>query len=162
MTQSEKIRSELLALQEEHPLLPRAVIHDWAVSHPKSAIHAALEWDESKAAYQYRLVQISNLVSIHVKNVEGIREMHALSIDYPEGGGYRHIDKILPDATMRDVLLKDAFDDFERYRQKYEALRDLAGVFAAMKTVKRRVGKRQRAKKRRRAGATLSAAQTAV
>lgn len=140
---SAKIRAELLALQERYPLLPRHVIHDWAQSHPNSELHKALLWNDKEAGYQYRLVQISNLVSVHVKTEQGVREMHALSVDYKAGGGYRHLNSIMSDATMRDVLLKDAFEDFERFRQKYETLRDLASVFAEMKKVKKRAQKRK-------------------
>lgn len=158
MTKGEKIRQELLALQERHPLLPRPVIHDWAEDHPGSAIHAELLWDDKKAGYQYRLVQISNMVSVYVVNMEGIKQMHALSIDYKTGGGYRHIDNILPNTNWRETLLNDAFEDFERYRKKYEQLKALAGVFAEMNKVKKRASKRK-GKRSKAGGATLSAAQ---
>lgn len=149
---SAKIRAELLALQERYPLLPRRVIHDWAKTHKGSALYAALEWDDRIAGLEYRLVQISQLVSVHTRTEQGVAQMHALSIDYKAGGGFRSLDAIMGSETMRDALLKDAFADFQRFRKKFETLRDLASVFAEMKKVERKVSRRKGGKQAKRSG----------
>jgi hypothetical protein len=130
------IKTELLAIRKNGILQPDRVI-EWAAKHPNSALHASLEWDDGKAAHEYRLEQVRKLIRIHVVTVEGTREMLSLSIDrINPGGGYRSIDIILSEPDLRAIALKDAFDDLERVKAKYQWLTELAAVWKAVDKAK--------------------------
>jgi len=77
----------------------------------------------------------------------------SLSIDRVRpGGGYRHIDSILPVASLREVMIDDALADLERMRVKYEHLSELAKVWGEVDRVKeaqRRKAKPSSAEQRR-------------
>lgn len=126
-----RVQKELEALRRLDPdgNLYVKVVHDWAASHPESALHEELEWDDKKAGYRYRLDQIRRLIAIHVVDDTGQRTMISLSIDRHSGGGYRPLDRILPDRDLRRVMLKDALDDFNRFHIKYQRLSEMNRLF---------------------------------
>jgi len=64
---------------------------------------------------------------------------HSLPNDRTKGGGYRHIDAVLSDDKQRRQLLRAALDDMEHFKTKYAVLEELAGVFRAMDSVRRKV-----------------------
>lgn len=150
------VRDELLALIDDDQLTP-TVVYDWTQHHPRSDLHRALEWDDKKAGYQYRLWQIRSLIAIHVITPERRREMISLSVDrVMPGGGYRTITSVMQSQTLRDVALADALAELERVQKKYEYLSELAGVWAAAQNVKR---KEVRKTKHRRSSAGVEARQ---
>jgi hypothetical protein len=127
----ERIRSELEAirLENNHHVLHVDHVVDWAKSHPDSALHGQFEWDNKKAAAEFRKVQARHLIAIHVVNVEGKRTLVSLTIDRVRGGGYRNVDDVgkLPD--LRAVMIKDAIEDLERVRTKYAHVKELEKVW---------------------------------
>lgn len=138
------IKDELLALQLDQKVLVAEQVVYWAANHPDSALYHSLEWDDTKAAQEYRIWQVRRLIAIHVVNVEGVREMVSLSIDrVNSGGGYRALNTVLESPRMRDVLLADALAELERVQTKYEALVELAQIWAAKDRVKRRASRRR-------------------
>lgn len=129
------VRTELMALQKEHRVLRPETVVEWARKNKKSAIHSAIEWDDTEAAHEYRLWQVRHLIAVNVVNVEGQRQILSLSIDRQNGGGYRSIDNIMASPKMRSVLLSDALMELKRVQLKYGALKELAGVWTAMAAV---------------------------
>lgn len=128
------IRSELETLQSEHGgvLQPEAAVQ-WAEKNKKSALHHALEWNDKKAGHQFRVWQIRQLISVHIRNDHGIREVVSLSIDRnSDGGGYRELTAVMSTKKLRDILLNDALQELERVRLKYERLTELANVWSAI------------------------------
>lgn len=102
---------------------------------PNTALHARFNWDDTKAAHSYRLYQARALVRVFVEVVKtrggnkDSRVYVALSSDRKTGGGYRVVADVLSDSEMKRVLLSDALADLERFREKYETIKELAGVF---------------------------------
>jgi 4-hydroxyphenylpyruvate dioxygenase-like putative hemolysin len=45
----------------------RSEVVEFARSHPKSALHRALQWDDAKAAKAYRLIQANTLIVANLK-----------------------------------------------------------------------------------------------
>lgn len=119
----------------------------WAEAHPDSAIYQALEWDDTKAAREWRLHQITMFISVHVVDDKGFRTMVSLSVDRVAGGGYRDRDTVLCDQTMREILLKDALADAERFQSRYNTLREMARVCTEMKAAKKRATRKGAKKK---------------
>lgn len=133
------VAEELKMIQQADPdgILRPQVAVDWAKANPTSDLYRHLEWDNERAGDAYRLVQIRQLIAIHVVNVEGKRELISLSIDrVVAGGGYREVDAVIANATWRNIALADALTELERVRLKYEWLEELARVWVATAAAK--------------------------
>lgn len=140
------IKAEILAIKASSPdgMFHVESGHDWAVAHPESDLHRALEWNDATAGYQWRLSQIRQLVRLHVVNDDGAPQLVSLSFDRSKAGGYRDLSDVLGDRTLTDVLLRDALDDLERVRKKYETVTELARVWEAAAVVQTKSRSRRR------------------
>lgn len=128
-----------LAAANHGLLLPEQVVQ--AAKHPSSVLHRRFEWNNTKAAAQYRLWQARQLISVSVQVLPGSQEpVHVfMSLRSDRGsGGYRTTVSILSDAEQRQQLLDDALMELNLFNRKYATLRELAGVFAAARKVRRR------------------------
>ena len=123
------IAEELIALRDDKGMIkPRDVV-TWARRHPKSALHAQLEWDNDRAADAYRMQQVRELIAVHVIDAEGHRQMVSLSIDRTSGGGYRQVDDVLKVPSLREIMLNDALVDLQRLQVRYQHVTELIGVW---------------------------------
>ena len=145
------IRNELLALQAaaEDGILHAEKVVEWARDNPGSALHRSLQWNDAKAAHEYRIDQVRRLISVHVVDARGHPLLVSLSIDRNIGGGYRPIADVLKAQDLRDVLVRDALEELERVQDKYARVEALATVWAeadrirALKGVSRKRKKEQ-------------------
>lgn len=131
------IKDELEMIRQQHDgiLQPTAALQ-WAADNPQSDLHKSIEWDDTKAAHEHRIWQIRRLIAIHVVTPEAQRQLISLTIDRMQpGGGYRHIDDVMRDRTMRQIALADALTELGRIRAKYEGLTELARVWEALDAV---------------------------
>ena len=108
-----------------------------------SPLHSWFEWDEGQAAHAWRLEQARHLLRVTVRLIgignekKSVRVFVSLTTDQQEdGGGYRQLVVVMSDKALRKQLLKDALAEMERFQKKYQELKELAEVFAAMKHVK--------------------------
>lgn len=125
---SEQIQQELEALREEGVLHAEKVVA-WARVHPDSALHKQFEWDDGKAADEYRVWQARRVIAVHVVNESGERRLISLSIDRSKGGGYRSIEDVSRDQDLMAVAVKDALGELRRTRAKYQHLKELSDVW---------------------------------
>lgn len=141
------IRSELLALQataDEGILHPRTVV-EWARDNPSSALHAALEWDDAKAADEYRVWQVRHLIKLNIQQEDGSPVFVSLSIDRATGGGYRAVSDVAAAPDLRAIMLRDALAELDRVRTKYDALTALSEVWEAADRASAKAGIKRRA-----------------
>jgi len=109
-----------------------------------TALHSRFEWNDGKAAQEYRLWQARQIIRVWVdvvhEDVKPFRVFVSLSRDRKkEGGGYRRTSSVLSDATYRAELIAGAMKDLARFKAKYHTIKDdLAPVFAAIEEVKGR------------------------
>jgi hypothetical protein len=139
------IKDEILAIKQQSPdgLFHCEAGHDWAKSHPESLLHKALEWDNEKAGYEWRISQIRQLVRLHVVNSDGDPQLVSLSFDRAKDGGYRDIGDVLSDRDLTAILLRDALAELERVQAKYAKVSELAAVWQAADAVKARSRRRK-------------------
>lgn len=102
-----------------------------------TALHGCFEWNDGKAAQNYRLWQARELIQVYVTVIDAkldpIRAFVSLTADrQKDGGGYRRLDVVLQDKVLRQNLLNEALAELERFREKYAQLKELAAVFAAI------------------------------
>jgi hypothetical protein len=141
----ELIAEELAALAKRGRLDPKHIVQ-WARDNRRSVLHSCFQWDDTRAAQQYRLWQARELiVSVEAVYEDGKQRQVYVSpiLSRRDGRGYRRLVDVLSDRELRDGFLSAAVAELERTCAKYEDLTELAGVRAAVRLV--RVGRRSAA-----------------
>jgi len=143
----EEIRQEHNGILRPEDVIKRA-------QDPESPLHERFQWDDTEAAYQYRLYQARQLIRVCVKVVAEADEDKPLRVYVSllpdrrqEGGGYRTLEDVLESADLREQLLEQATHDFRRWEEKYRRLQELAQVFAAMRRVQKELDQGKPAKR---------------
>jgi hypothetical protein len=140
MSQQEKIVRELKALSKQNKgFLTAQHVVEFARD-PETALHSRFEWNDNKAAEEYRIWQARQLLRVYVEvindDLKPARIFVSLKSDRynRSGGGYRPFITVLEDHQLRAEMLQDALEEFKVYRAKYAALRELARAFNDMET----------------------------
>lgn len=138
------IKTELLKLQKSAKggLLHADAVVNWAASHPKSAIHKSLTWDDATAAHAYRIWQVRELIHMHIVSDIGAPMMVSLSYDRAQGGGYRAIDDVLQSRDLSEIMLNDALAELKRVQTRYARVKELTSVWTAVAKVAKKKGKK--------------------
>lgn len=124
-------------------LKPEDIVND--ARNPKSPLHKRFDWNNTKAAYEWRLLQARNLIRVVVQIIpngtsEPSRVWVSLMQDQnKKGGGYRPLISVLSNEELRRQLLEEALRDMECFSQKYYHLNELATLFSAIKKVKKKL-----------------------
>jgi len=147
--QMSSIKDELTQIFNEHNgrVPPEAVIE--FARDENTALHAEFEWDDTEAAHQFRLDQARKIIRLNIDVIEtpngNVRMPVYVSLvsDRRGGGGYRALTDVMSNAEMRAQLLQQAIDELQRVRRKYESLRELTPVFAALDRVARNADRRR-------------------
>lgn len=113
---------------------PEALLDE--ASEESSPLHSMFEWDDSKAAHEYRVSQARyyiRAVAIIRDDVElePIRAFVRLSKDE----GYRDINVVMSNKESRDELLRKAWKELQSWKKRYEQLSEFADIFSAMDKV---------------------------
>lgn len=134
---SKAVQSELLAIKNasRDGMLHAEKVVEWAKKHKQSALHRKFEWNDSKAAREYRLWQARVLIQLNITTQDGGPQLVSLSIDRTKGGGYRDLDDVRRDKNLSAVLLNDALNELRRVQDKYKRVRALAKVWHAVDSV---------------------------
>ena len=136
-----EIQEELARLMKLGGGILRPVEVVKAAKPKKSPLHDCFEWDDEKAGHEYRLNQARHLIVSVVVVASGGEMLQAhisLKPDrYSPGGGYRAMVDVLSDKELRAQMLAEALAELEVFRRKYKDLKELAGIFAAMKKARK-------------------------
>jgi hypothetical protein len=124
-------------------LKPKAVVD--AARPARNPLHSLFQWDDTKAAEEYRLWQAREIITYVLTvvtapggNVE-VQAYVSLRRDRgAPGGGYRDISAVMANKQMRHELLMEAERDFETWHNRYILLRELVPVFEAMARVRKK------------------------
>jgi hypothetical protein len=135
-----KVKSELKKISGKYNglLRPRDIVN--FARNTKTALHKCFEWDNKKAGEEYRKEQARRLIRVYVveykhphRTAKPIRAIVSLPMDRRKsGGGYRYLENVMSDKEFKAELLKSALDDLETFKQRYQTLRELAGIFKAI------------------------------
>lgn len=128
----DNIYLELLRIYENDGILtPEAVVE---AAQPKtSPLHPHFEWDNKKAAHQYRLDQARELIRLRSVDLErpdgGTTRVNAwVNLDPgPDGKrGYMPIVDALADPVRRELVLNRARQDLNSWVNRYRHLEEAA------------------------------------
>ena len=110
-----------------------------------SPLHSLFEWNDRKAAEQHRLQQARNLIGaieVSFETSRGTQSVRAY-VSLPDGPGrkYHRTTDAMSDGSLRQMMLQQAMDDAEQYKARYEKLRELTAIFAAIDKTSKKVRK---------------------
>src|ERR1043165_552005 len=100
----------------------------WARRHPRSALHRQFEWNNSRAANEFRLWQARRIIQINVIAEDGAPQLVSLSFDRAKGGGYRDVRDVASSRELSEIMLQDALDELQRLQARYQRVRALPRV----------------------------------
>ncbi len=127
---AEAAGAELDRIYEKNgELKPAAVVEE---SRPETApLHPVFEWDDKKAADKYRNEQakrlIGAIVQVEEREKQPPKEIKIRAFTHAEKA-YHPTQVVLEHPTMRDEALRDAFRMAESFKQKFSALKEVAGI----------------------------------
>jgi hypothetical protein len=145
MTKVDRLKAELKRLTTKDGLdAERAVL--WAEKHPRSALHASLEWDNGKAGHLYRVWQVrALLINVIVEPTGDGGSPQRIWVSPKEtrgpAGGYQLFSKVMSRADLRALFLAQALDELERVCSRYNELCELAGVREQIRLVREKLPK---------------------
>ena len=97
---------------------------------PDSELHKCFEWDDTKAAHQYRLQQarmvMRNLVFVSEKKEEQVSAFYALTFEKSE---YHPTVLIMQKPNEYAALLEKAKGELDSFKKKYHMLKELQKIF---------------------------------
>jgi hypothetical protein len=115
---------------------------------PRTELHRHFEWNNTKAAHQYRLEQARKIIRVvvtyepHVQ--ENMRGYVSLESDQQQPrGGYRTREDVMSVAETRAELLGQAIKELQRVQAKYQMLSELGDVFDAIDAAVARMSKKK-------------------
>jgi hypothetical protein len=144
----EKRRRELERIKKKHGILHAKDVVEFA-RNEKTALHSAFEWDDTKAAQEFRLYQARKVIA-HVMLIDNPLVPQYISVkhDRYHGGGYHDIDEIRADEELHRLAIQECLDELERLQAKYNALSELGVVFKAADRVRKKHAKQTNTRKR--------------
>lgn len=142
---SKKLKAELLSIQgtSKDRMLHPATVVSWAKKHPSSALHRQFEWNNNKAAGEYRLWQARRLIQINIVSEDGAPQIVSLSFDRTKGGGYRSVDDVLSNRDLSEIMLRDALAELQRVQARFQIVKELTSVWTAVRRVRQRQDSRK-------------------
>jgi len=152
--QETTVKDELFEIQRMNGgLLDPAQVVSYARD-PETALHGKFQWDDSKAAEEYRIWQARQVIRMELVVIrqgpsgkvsliadfddrmdtdKRVRAFVSLPVDRRgDNRGYRDIASVLEDTALRENLLREAKNEMQLFRRKYGMLERLAKVFSAM------------------------------
>lgn len=107
----------------------------------KTALHTAFEWDNTKAAEQYRLDQARRLIRVSVevvrhkgKNIT-VQAFYSVDDDRKDGAGYRSFSVLMMEEEGRESVLRTAIKELKSFQSKYKMLTELSKVFEVISSL---------------------------
>lgn len=145
MTPAQKARvshlaDELASLYKLQGSLNPAAVVEWAKDNDESELHSRFDWDDTSAAGKYRLWQARDIIaSVTIEHAPGkSHKVYVSPVEMRGDGGYVSMVDVMNDDELRARFLAQALAEYERIGLRYEHIRELAKVRAAVKKVAER------------------------
>ena len=111
----------------------------------RSPLHKSFEWDDTKAASRYRLVQAGDLIRAIVVVTDEAPDaapVRAFVNIESDDRHYTSVQHAMSDKELRGQVVNRALLEITQWETRYRDLKELAEVFAAIKKVKRKKNKK--------------------
>ena len=143
------VGDKLQELRDKNNGLTASMVIEEA-KHKTSVLHGAFEWDDSKAAHQWRLHSARHLmrsVEIVSTNAKGdTRSLPAfVFVETESGPSYETLDKVLSDEELRIQVINRALKEFEQWQQRYKDYNEFLSVFESFGKTRKRLEQKHEA-----------------
>ncbi len=101
-------------------------------------LHKEYEWNDEKAAHEWRLHQsrhFINSIAVKVVTADDTEETVRAFFTTTEESKYQPITAIMKEKSKREKLLELALSELKSFKNKYSTLSELSPVFAAITEV---------------------------
>jgi len=120
-------------------LTPGSVVD--AARDPKSPLHSYFEWDDTAAAELFRDRQARDLIrsvsiTVHTPGPVLIRAFVSLPSDRKAGGGYRTIERVMDNKSMRHELANDILATVAKWEEKAAIIKAVVDFADTKKTAR--------------------------
>ena len=129
---AETVGKEFERIEKEHgEITSELVLKD--AEPENSPMHGLFEWDDAVAGHKYRLQQATQIIISLAKEVEEdpkpkpVRAYYNVSNE--RKGSFVNVKTAFENPDTRDIILKRALRELESFKEKYQNLSELAGVF---------------------------------
>lgn len=102
-----------------------------------SPLHPAFEWNDKKAAHQYRLTQAGYVIRMlsvtyveEDKKTEPVRAF--VNVSRGEDRSYTSIAHAMSDDELREQVLAKALKELQDWQDRYAELAEFANIFSAI------------------------------
>ena len=142
-TKKESAASVIRRLAEKHGSITAEIVLNEAKK-KNSPLHSHFQWDDTKAARKYRLIQAAELIRrikveyvVSENNTVRVRAFHNVTEDCeePETGRFVSLETALTVESYREQLLAQCKRDMQAFKTKYSALSEVAHIINAMEDV---------------------------
>lgn len=131
---AQTVGKEFKKIEDEYGKLTNDLVLQKAESE-ESPLHSLFEWDDAVAGHKYRLQQATMLIinlaceEDEVKQPpKPVRAYYNVSEDTKKGT-FVNMKSAFSNPESRDLILKRALKELEAFKEKYQNLAELAGVF---------------------------------
>ena len=100
-------------------------------------LHDCFEWDDTAAAYKYRVKQAKEIIQTIVTVSDSAPQLPPVRAFVSVSRDFHPIKIVLDDKEMKESLLSCAVSELKAFERKYSTLSELAEVFEAIKSVER-------------------------
>lgn len=127
---ADNLRDVLLDIRERRGMLTPAVVLQEA-SNPDHPLHTRFEWDDSVAAYKYRLSQAADLLRVTYRPDPDLpRDLRAFwvmkGVDGSPESQYVPTEEVLLDPIARQLMLNQMRREWRSFQRRYEGMAEFA------------------------------------
>lgn len=141
--QARVIGRRLKWLEEQHgTVTPELVVRD--ARSAASPLHSFFEWDNARAAGQFRITQARYLIrsiELVVRNARGqetrMRAFHSVMTDSNEGRGYVALDVVASRVDYTQQIVSTAQRELQGWMERYEKYSALRRLVVAVRRAMR-------------------------
>ena len=137
------VGDKLQELRDKHKGLTASIVIEDA-KNKDSVLHGAFEWDDSKAAHEWRLHSARHLMrAVVTKELDSSGEIRYqpafVFVKTEEGPRYESLARVLDDDEMRLQVINRALKEFEQWQKRYEEYEEFLSVFESFDKTRKRL-----------------------
>ena len=137
------VGDKLQELRDKHKGLTASIVIEDA-KNKKSVLHGAFEWNDSKAAHEWRLHSARHLMrAVITKELDSSGEIRYqpafVFVKTEEGPRYESLARVLDDDEMRLQVINRALKEFEQWQKRYEEYEEFLSVFESFDKTRKRL-----------------------
>ena len=137
------VGDKLQELRDKHKGLTASIVVDDA-KNKRSILHDAFEWNDSKAAHEWRLHSARHLMrAVVTKELDSSGEIRYqpafVFVKTEEGPRYESLAIVLSDEELIKQVHERAKKEFEQWQKRYEEYEEFLSVFESFDKTRKRL-----------------------